>query len=447
MIVGKFFNAFESHIEPELYSKMIKGAIGSFILQVGFAGLSFLNAIILARILGSDGYGAFSNAMAWVSLLVIPATFGFGTMLVRGAAIYPSRGQWSLLKGILRFSNSFVLILSVVLSLAALLVAPFLFSGEKKEVMRLTFWAAVPLVPLLALYTLQESTTRGFEYVIRACFPGMIIRPGLLLCGAIIIYFYWQKLLSAPMMMLVNVCAGIMTLGVSILWLNSIFPTEAKTVKPKYTPWPWLHAAFPMMVFGGMQIVLGQTDIVMLGAIKGAKDVGLYAAASRLAYLLVYVMMAFNVILAPIAARLYATEERAILQKIMSKAVRIAFFMVLPFGLSLVFIGNYFLSIFGDDFLAARVALIILAIGRLLDVALGPCALVLSLVGHERIVGIVFTVISLSNIILNAFLIPIYGLHGAAIASMISLVSAKFFLSMYTIKNTDLNTTVFAVIP
>ena len=272
--------------------------------------------------------------------------------------------------------------------------------------MRLTFWTATPLVPLFALYTLQESTTRGFERVIRAFFPGMIIRPGLLLCGSILIYFYWREYFSAPLMMLINVCAGIVALCVSIIWLNSVFPDEAKVVKPKYTPGIWLRAAFPMMIFSGMQIILGQTDIVMLGAIRGAKDVGLYAAASRLAYLLVYVMMAFNVILAPIIARLYATEERGRLQETMSKAVRIAFFMVLPFGIALIFTGNYFLAIFGNDFLAARPSLIILAIGRLLDVALGPCALVLSMVGHERIVGIVFTIISLGNIILNAFLIP-----------------------------------------
>ena len=113
---------------------MIKGAFGSFVLQTGFAGLSFLNAIILARVLGSDGYGAFSNAMAWVSVLVIPATFGFGTLLVRDVAIYPSRGQWSLLKGLLLFSNSLVLILSVILDLGCSTgYAISLFRREQKK--------------------------------------------------------------------------------------------------------------------------------------------------------------------------------------------------------------------------------------------------------------------------------------------------------------------------
>jgi len=61
---------------------------------MGFAGFAVLNAIILARVLGAEDYGAFVNAMAWVSLLTIPATFGFGILLVRDTVIYRSQGKW-----------------------------------------------------------------------------------------------------------------------------------------------------------------------------------------------------------------------------------------------------------------------------------------------------------------------------------------------------------------
>ena len=100
-----------------LRAHLIKGAAGSFVLQVGFAGFAFLNAIILARVLGAEGYGTFANAMAWVSLLTIPATFGFGILLVRDTAIYRSQGKWGLLKGLLRFADRFVLVLSIILAL------------------------------------------------------------------------------------------------------------------------------------------------------------------------------------------------------------------------------------------------------------------------------------------------------------------------------------------
>ncbi|MCP4932962.1 MAG: oligosaccharide flippase family protein, partial [bacterium] len=293
-----------------LRTRLIKGAVGSFGLQVGFAGLAFLNAIILARVLGAEGYGAFSNAMAWVSLLTIPATFGFGILLVRDTAIYRSQGKWALLKGLLRFSNRIVLVLSIVLALSAAVLAGFLFSLPTQTLMRHTVWVALLLLPLFAMYNLRQATMRGLEHVIYARLPGMIVRPGLLFVGIVSLYYFLPARLSAPAAMMANVGAGVVALTLGVLFLHKLFPMEAKEASSEYTPRPWLKAAFPMMVYGGAQILLGQTDIVMLGVMRSEQEVGFYTAANRLAFLLVYVVMAAETILAPTISRLYSNNER-----------------------------------------------------------------------------------------------------------------------------------------
>lgn len=425
-----------------LRTHLIKGAAGSFVLQVGFAGLAFFNAIILARVLGPEGYGAFANAMAWVSLLTIPATFGFGILLVRNIAIYRSEGNWPLLKGLLRFSNRFVMTLSVVLALAAAGVAEFVFSAPAQTTMRHTVWLAVLLLPLLALYNLREAATRGLEYVIRARLPGMIVRPGLLMCGMLAICLLWPNRLSAPTAMGINVGAGAVALGLGVFFLQRLLPTKAKVATAEYTPKPWLKAAFPMLIFGGTQIVLGQTDIVMLGAMRGTHEVGLYAAACKLAYLLVFVTFSAEVILAPVISRLYANAEMEHLQHVLTKSVRIAFFATFPFGLILVFWGRDALAVFGNEFMASAIALSILALGHLAEVALGSGSLVLSMTGNERVVAIVLSVIVAANIGLNILLIPRHGMNGAAVASTISLVAAKFTLMLFSVKKTRLQLTI-----
>jgi len=88
-----FDNKVASQSRGRLRTHLIKGAAGSFVLQIGFAGFAFFNAIILARVLGAEGYGTFANAMAWLGLLTVPATFGFGILLVRDTAIYRSREE------------------------------------------------------------------------------------------------------------------------------------------------------------------------------------------------------------------------------------------------------------------------------------------------------------------------------------------------------------------
>ena len=259
------------------------------------------------------------------------------------------------------------------------------------------------------------------------------------------IYLLWPNHLSAPVAMAVNVGAATFTLAAGIFWLRKVLPSEVKQAQPEYKAKFYLKAAFPMLVYGGMQIILGQTDIVMLGVMRNAEEVGLYAAASRLAYLLVYVMFATDIIMAPIMARLYANGEKARLQNILTRAVRIAFLTVLPFGLFLIFSGEKILIVFGHDFVAAKTALVILAVGRLVDVALGSAALVLSMTGYERIVAVTFASLAMINVILNSFLIPRYGIEGAAFASIISLVAAKLFLSRYIRSKAGLRVTVIGV--
>ncbi len=403
-------------------------------LQIGFAGFAFLNAIILARVLGAAGYGTFANAMAWVSLLIIPATFGFGILLVRDTAIYRSQAKWELLKGLLRFSDRLVLALSVCLALAAAAVAGFLFSAPDQVMMRHTIWIALGLLPLFSLNNLREATLRGLEHVIRARLPIMIIRPGLLLLGIVCIHFFWTNHLNALMAMTVNVGAGIATLVLSVIFLRKLLPMEARDASAEYAPRLWLKAAFPMLVYGGAQIILSQTDIVMLGAMRGAHEVGLYAAANRLAYLVIYVTYATEVILAPVISRLYANGEIARLQQIITKAVNISFIIVLPFSLLLFFVGKDILQIFGHEFMTAEVALDILIFGHFVEVILGSGALLLGMAKSEHIVAITFSTMAVFNILLNYLLIPVYGLNGAAISSMVSLLFAKLFFTIYVAK-------------
>lgn len=425
-----------------LRGHIIKGAGGSLVLQGGFAGLSFLNALILARFLGAKGYGAFANAMAWVSILIIPATFGFYTLLVRDMAIFRSQRKWAEMKGLLRFSNGFVRVLSVLLALIAAVAAYFVFSTPAEATMRLTLWVAAPLVPILALYSLREGATRGLENVIRAGFPGMIIRPGLLFIGVLVIYLFWSRSLSAPVAMGVNVGAGVVTLAAGIFWLERVLPSEVKEASPEFAAHIWLKAAFPMMVYSGMQVVLWMTDIVMLGAMLGAEEAGLFAAANRLAYLLLYVTVAIEVIMAPIMSRLYDSGEKDRLQSIITKTVRVAFIIILPFGLILVLGGDYVLAVFGQDFIAAQGVLIILAVATMIVVAAGSGRLLLGMTGHEKTVAFVLSAASLANLVLNVLLIPKFGLEGAAYATAFSLVGAQILLSTYALARMDMNVTI-----
>ncbi|MGL6340688.1 MAG: oligosaccharide flippase family protein, partial [Waterburya sp.] len=55
---------------------LIKVATGTFGVQIASVGLTFITSLVLARLLEAKGFGIFTYAMSWATLLSIPATLG-----------------------------------------------------------------------------------------------------------------------------------------------------------------------------------------------------------------------------------------------------------------------------------------------------------------------------------------------------------------------------------
>lgn len=424
---------------------LAKGTVSSFLIQGGFAGLSFFLAAVLARLLGPEGYGAYANAIAWVGILGTVATFGFGSILVRDVAIKRSQHRWEELKGFLQYSDRFVLFFSIFLVLIVIVVGGVIFFSPDKEPMRLSLWIASLLIPLSALATLKQSATRGLEHITHSMVPDLIIRPILIGVGIWIIYYFLPGSINAPTTILISVGAAAITFGLSSFWLQSFLPLELNGVQPNYQARIWLGAAFPMLVYGGLQIIISQTSTVLLGIQSSAQNVGLFSVAYRLSYLLTFFLGAVHIVIGPVMARLNANCEKERLQKILTLTVRVSFLLTLLLSMVFLFAGDYILAIFGPEFIKARATLNILVLANLVDVASGSPSLLLAMTGREKIVAVVFILIALINVMLNGLLISLYGFEGAAVAYLISMLLSRSITAIYALKNLQLNTTIFFI--
>jgi O-antigen/teichoic acid export membrane protein len=76
----------------------------------------------------------------------------------------------------------------------------------------------------------------------------------------------------------------------------------------------------------------------------------------------------------------------------------------------------------------------------------GPVALIMTMTGHQNQTGIIFAVTSILNVVLNALLIPIMGILGAAIAAASVMVFRNTILLIYVQKKIGLNPTVFKLL-
>lgn len=417
-------------------SPLAEAATGTFALKVSYAGLSFLAAVILARLLGTGEYGAYAFSMAWVAVLGTVAIAGMDRLLVREIALLEPQSAWSTMRGLLRRSNQLVALAGVCSAgIAAVLGAALL-----DPPLRTPFLVAMPLVPLLSLSLLRQSAMQGLHRVVRGMLPESLVRPGLMVVFAAAAALAYSDLDAAEAVGLTLV-AAVVSFSVGVALLRAHLPPEVKTAESSYESRTWLGSAAALTALSAVTIVDTQSGTVMLGLLSDAEETGVYAAAARLAEIVSFVLLAVNAPLAPHVARLYAAGRSEELQRTVTRAAQAILLFTTPLVVILLVFGEQLLTLFGSGFTGGEGALAILAVGQLLNAVMGSVGILLIMTGHERDVLASVGCATVLGLGLSAGLIPSLGAEGAAIGRVASLVAWNVALTVLTYRRLRIHAT------
>jgi O-antigen/teichoic acid export membrane protein len=205
--------------------------------------------------------------------------------------------------------------------------------------------------------------------------------------------------------------------------LQRFLPAQMRNTPPVYRNRQWLKSALPFTLIGGAGIINNQADIIMLGWFSSTDEVGIYRVAMQGSVLVAFGLQAANVVVAPHFARLYSQGDRQRLQRLVTQSARMMLFAALPVAVAFIFAGDAIVRwIFGVDYAAAHLPLAILAFAQLVNAGFGSVGFLLNMTGHERIAARILWQTATLNIAMNAVLIPLFGMAGAATASAVSLV-------------------------
>lgn len=425
--------------ETNLQVLLTKGASGTFLLKLISIGLGFITSIILARVLGAVEYGSYIFAIAWVGVLSVPGIFGMDKLLVRNISAYHNQSKWGLAHGLLQRSSQFALIITISLTVVAGSIGWILLNANESQLY--TFLIALIFLPFSVLNLLRMATMQALHYVVLGQMPEMLIRPVFFIILVGSTYFLLGQRFSAAWAMGLNVVAIVTAFIIGTFFLYKILPQQVKIASPEYETRIWLRSALPLLFVGGMHIINAKTDVIMLGAIKGAGATGIYAVAAHGAELITFILFAVNISLGPIISRLYAAKEMERLQRIITKSARLILFFSLPLTIGLIAFSYWFLLIFGTEFVGGKTALIILSIAQLINAAAGSVSLILIMTKHEQLAALGVGISAAINVILNALLIPCWGLEGAATATLISIIIWNFILIWFVWQRLGINPT------
>jgi O-antigen/teichoic acid export membrane protein len=194
-----------------------------------------------------------------------------------------------------------------------------------------------------------------------------------------------------------------------------------------------LKFSTPLMITATTAILFSNVDTFIIGYFSSTGQVGIYNVVYPLAALLSTVLRSFGFIFMPSISELHSSgkvEEMGRTFQVVSKWILIA---TLPLFLIIVSYPDVVISAtFGSEYVPGGLALSILAIGFFTHSISGPAGNTLTAIGMPQRVMYTNLVVILMNVALNLYLIPRYGIVGAAVATTVgyALMNSLFLIQL-----------------
>ena len=384
---------------------------------------------LLAKFAGAEANGIFSTFLTLLSIIVVVAILGLDTFLLKKLADFNSKQQWGSLKNTYKKAISIVLTISIFLSLLlyVLFINGFLDFYKQSDIV---YYLIFTIIPFEGLH-LHSEAFRAIKNIKLFSFFKNFSVFGLAAIGLFFVNNIDQNI-------------GVFTFTISVIFLSilSVF-LWLSTANRLHAPigenisvLAMMKESFPMFLSGSLFLLMSWVDILMLGYFNSQTDVGVYTITLKLAALCTLILFAANTILGPKISELYHNNQMQKLAKTVQNTAKYTFLLSLPiFGVILLF-PDFLLALFGSEFnnKLATETLIILSVGQMTNVFFGAVIYILDMTGKQTISRNILLFTAFINIALNWYLIPIYGIQGAAIATAISILFWNIIGIMYVKK-------------
>ncbi len=390
-------------IKPDKIFRNISYMAGGRILGDLF---TFLLFVVIARVYGQGGLGEYSFAVAFSGFLVVFVDYGLTNYSIKELS-KNNAFKGDHYGGVL----SIRLILSVLVCLLLVLLLPFLAIEGNKEIILLITVSQVMLILVgslsAALIARQDSHLVGImEFFYKLVSSVAVVIPALL-----------GQSLSFSLSMLPAI--GLLYLLFIFLFVSRKYGRPNIFVSLDYYI-NTFKEAFTYALFILLHQISTRTDVIIIGFLLGVSSVGVYNAAYRIIFLLMLLAYFCELALMPVITNLYQ-NSREDLVNLYNRSFGIVMLIAIPLSVGVWLISeDIILLIFGSEFVESSIILGVLSwlvllafVKSVIGVFLTSCDMQKHRTRGQWLAAVV-------NVSGTMLLIPLLGIIGAAIATIIS---------------------------
>jgi O-antigen/teichoic acid export membrane protein len=402
---------------------MVLGIIGGF-------GADYAFNLTLSRLLPPHDYGDFKVAYAFAFLCSVLVVLGGDRaapkFLSAPLAEGDNRGVWEYLWFYIRVAGSLSAAVIAVTVIVSLLHVGAVDLEHHHPLLYVSF-----VIPLMALGGLLSRLLQAAKLLGAAVLPWRIALP-LLQTGLVVSL----GLLVETLTLVAVIAAAAAAVAVVLYW-QWRRARRARLIALQRHPEllntaAALKVSVPMMAAMLAILALNQMDLFMFEALGDEHEVGYFAAAATTSHMVILAQVTIVGIFTPLIAPAMAAGTRAA-DSLFWRAQRLVVFSSLPLAAGLILFGGELLSLFGEGFEQATVALRILTLAYAASALAALCSIWLQYSAKGRTVVAITAAALLIDAVGNYLLIPEYGLNGAASATAAAMIAAAIatWFAMY----------------
>jgi O-antigen/teichoic acid export membrane protein len=369
------------------------------VVRVGNLALGVLVTALIARMLGSAGYGQWSTIFVVLMLVGYIANFGLETVAVREAARDPDREH--------EWIGAVILLRMLVMGPVVLVAVAAIFALHESHQMLVAGLILVITMPFSGIGALQLV----FQLRVNNVVPMLVLTLRSVLWTIAVVIIYWR---GGDMIALAIALSATSAIASAVQITAALKLAERRPTPSRALLGPLVRQSLPIGISTLLIVAYARIDQLIVFTTVGSRQAGLYGSVYSVLEQAQFVPISILTTLAPILAaswpgnreRLLRTVERA------SELLATASFGALAFvAVAATPLVHLF---FGREFLAAAPALPVLG-GAFVCICFSymndNLLLVLGLQKRRMLIGVLALAVNVAG---NLILVPLVGFMGAA---------------------------------
>jgi len=391
---------------------------------------------IVASGVGVEEYGIMSIVLVIIGFVIPLSALGLSSAVERYVSYFIGKNDRVGVKSTIINSIKYSLITSIIIAILLFLSSGYISESIFKilELKPILILFSI-CMPLLVIDNLLLPLFRVYNQLKYTVIIKNILESFLKLILTFIFVYLGYGLFGIVFAYLFSIC--ISAILVFYYSKKHCFNFMDKSINTKNNISELLKYSLPLIFGSFAALILSSTDILMVGYFKGAAQTGIYNVAYPTANLLIIVSSALLAVFLPIITKMFAKKDFDGIKNAYIFVTKWIF--ILTFFMFLIlftYSDNIILLFFGKEYVAGSFVLKILASYVLLNSILTASVQILQMYKKTKIIMNILIMSAFLNFMLNYYLIPIYNINGAALATLISatlaLILYQYFATKYS---------------